>query len=198
MSDEKKENRIIVEGFCFTNQAEAEQARKEAEGVKYIREKTDMDNPEMVLQIYNKMIQQKLFETAVGFSYLKDLQEYLQSIPFIRNEDIFPIQVQHPSLEQHLRQKHRLARKKKPVKKQTTEINMDYKKRYRVTFFISAVLFVCIIAMFVITATTNNATILNYENEIINKYENWEQELNEREDAVKEKEQALGITRSEG
>jgi hypothetical protein len=47
--------------------------------------------------------------------------------------------------------------------------------------------------MFVITSTTNNATVLNYETEIINRYEDWEQDLNEREQKVKEREEELGI-----
>ena len=93
---EQEKTSMVVEGFLFANEAEAAQARKEAEGVKYVKEKAQMDDPEMVLRIYNKMIQQRLFDTAVGYSYLKDLQEYLQSIPFIRKEDIFPITVQHP------------------------------------------------------------------------------------------------------
>ena len=96
---EQEKTSMVVEGFLFANEAEAAQARKEAEGVKYVKEKAQMDDPEMVLRIYNKMIQQRLFDTAVGYSYLKDLQEYLQSIPFIRKEDIFPIPVQHPQGE---------------------------------------------------------------------------------------------------
>ena len=80
---EQEKTSMVVEGFLFANEAEAAQARKEAEGVKYVKEKAQMDDPEMVLRIYNKMIQQRLFDTAVGYSYLKDLQEYLQSIPFI-------------------------------------------------------------------------------------------------------------------
>lgn len=86
---EQEKTSMVVEGFLFANEAEAAQARKEAEGVKYVKEKAQMDDPEMVLRIYNKMIQQRLFDTAVGYSYLKDLQEYLQSIPFIRKEGIF-------------------------------------------------------------------------------------------------------------
>ena len=100
---EQEKTSMVVEGFLFANEAEAAQARKEAEGVKYVKEKAQMDDPEMVLRIYNKMIQQRLFDTAVGYSYLKDLQEYLQSIPFIRKEDIFPIPVQHPQVEESLR-----------------------------------------------------------------------------------------------
>lgn len=34
-----EKNRIVVEGFSFSNEAEAAQAGKEAEGIKYIREK---------------------------------------------------------------------------------------------------------------------------------------------------------------
>ena len=105
---EQEKTSMVVEGFLFANEAEAAQARKEAEGVKYVKEKAQMDDPEMVLRIYNKMIQQRLFDTAVGYSYLKDLQEYLQSIPFIRKEDIFPIPVQHPQVEESLRKAKRV------------------------------------------------------------------------------------------
>ena len=85
---EQEKTSMVVEGFLFANEAEAAQARKEAEGVKYVKEKAQMDDPEMVLRIYNKMIQQRLFDTAVGYSYLKDLQEYLQSIRVVRDVDL--------------------------------------------------------------------------------------------------------------
>ena len=39
----------------------------------------------------------------------------------------------------------------------------------------------------------NNANILNYRNAIVDEYASWEQELTEREKAVREKEQELGI-----
>ena len=71
--------RVSVGGFSFENKDEAEQAKKEIEGIRYIKTKTNMSDPEVILQVYNKMIGQKLFETAVGYSYLKDLQEYLKA-----------------------------------------------------------------------------------------------------------------------
>ena len=79
--------RVSVGGFSFENKDEAEQAKKEIEGIKYIKAKTDMSDPEVILQVYNKMIGQKLFETAVGYSYLKDLQEY--SPPGLRDTAAF-------------------------------------------------------------------------------------------------------------
>ena len=47
--------------------------------------------------------------------------------------------------------------------------------------------------MMVLMYFSDNATIINYENKIIDRYEHWEQELKEREQAVKEKEKELGI-----
>ena len=38
----------------FENKDEAEQAKKEIEGIKYIKTKTDMNDPEVVLQVYNE------------------------------------------------------------------------------------------------------------------------------------------------
>ncbi len=46
-------------------------------------------------------------------------------------------------------------------------------------------------AMFAIEATTNNPNILNYENEIINRYEDWERQLEEKEKELRERERAL-------
>lgn len=189
MSEKQQKKRIVVNGFVFVNEAEAKQAQKEAEGVRYIREKTDMDQPDMVLQIYNKIIQQRLFETAVGFSYLKELQEYLQITPFIRKEDILPIPVLHPLLEESYKQKY--GKEKQPAEQQKKVVNADYRKRYQVSLFFCGILAVCVIAMFAITATSDNATILNYETELINRYAEWEQELSEREAALIERESGL-------
>lgn len=187
-----KENGSIISGFLFENKAEAAQAAKETEGVDYIRQKTDMNNPEMVLNIYNKMVQQDVFETAVGYSYLIELQDYLKAIPFIRNEDILPIRVQHPTLYQDLNRAKRNAGKAEKGKKASHQIAYaDYKQRYQVMTAICIILAVCVATMFFISATGSNPNILNYENKLIDKYEVWEQELVEREKAVVEKEQSL-------
>lgn len=193
MSDKKE--KIIVNGFIFENEEEAKQAQKEIEGVKFIKEKVDMNKPEAVLDVYNKMIRQKLFETVIGFSYLKELQDYLYSIPFVDNTQILPIPVEHPTLEEQLRKK-RPAQKPKQqqtVKAKERFVNVDYKKRYHAMKWVSIVLAVCVIAMFAISATASHPTILNYEQEIINRYTQWEEELENREAVILEREAALGI-----
>jgi signal peptidase I len=65
---------------------------------------------------------------------------------------------------------------------------------FRWSLFINLVLVVIVIVFFVITATSKNPNIINYENVLIDKYSSWDQELTERERAVKEKEAELNIT----
>ena len=58
---------------------------------------------------------------------------------------------------------------------------------------ISIVLVITIGAMFVIANTSNNPTILNYEEVLQNKYASWEQDLQKREADLEKKEKLLKI-----
>ena len=73
------------------------------------------------------------------------------------------------------------------------EIRDDgYKGRYQITLFLSIILTVIIIGMFAITYISgDNVNIINYENQIINKYENWEMQLKEREAELDKREAEL-------
>ena len=201
-----KTEKIRVGGFSFENKDEAEQAGKEVEGIKYIKSKTDMAGPEIMWRVYKKMIEQQLFETAVGYSYLKDLQEYLTTIPFIKNEDILPIPVTHPRLEDSLkRQKREIAQKEhareaQAKKRERQQAKIDKKaletassEKLRISRWMNIILAICIVAMFIITLTSDSPTILDYQSKLLNRYSAWEQELSEREKAVIEKEHQLGI-----
>ena len=184
MSEKKK---VKINGFVFTDEAEAEQAKKEAHGIHYVEERADMHHPETVLEIYNKMVKQELFETAVGFTYLKELQEYLIQNPSINNSDILPISV----LEESLRKKLSISAKNRASEKKASKKTDGYRKKYEITLFISVILAVSVIGMFIVASTSDSPTIINYENKLIDKYAAWEQELDEREAALKEREQTV-------
>ena len=53
---------------------------------------------------------------------------------------------------------------------------------------------VMIIAMFVIALESDHPNIINYRREVVNEYSEWEQELTEREQAVRAAEREVGIT----
>lgn len=58
---------------------------------------------------------------------------------------------------------------------------------------VNAILVVCVVAMFAMALTSDSPTIVDYQSKLLNRYASWEQELTEREKAVSEKEQELGI-----
>ena len=51
--------------------------------------------------------------------------------------------------------------------------------------------FITIILLFVLTATSGNVTILNYENKLLDKYSSWQMQLEQKEKELKEREKAL-------
>lgn len=185
-------NLYQVGGFAFSSEHEAEIAKKELDGIKYVKSKLDMDQPERVLQLYNKMVDEKLFVTAVGMSYLADLREYLETIPNINNDEIHSIYVSHPDVDEAIKEQKQIQKEKvqevKAEAKKTVEAVKDstLAGKLKISFTLNIILVICVIIMFVITGTSSHPTIINYETEIINRYSAWEQELTEREEAIRE------------
>ena len=84
----------VVDGFVFRSKESAKQAKKEKDGIRYIKNQLDMANPEAVLQVYNQILKERLFKTYVGYHFLKELQEYLLCCKSIAKEDVRPLDVQ--------------------------------------------------------------------------------------------------------
>lgn len=181
----KKQQEFLVEGFLFQQEEMAEKAKREAEGIKYIKAKTSMDNPAVVLQVYDKIIEQQLFETPIGVGYLRELQEYLRTVPAIRNEDIKPIPVEEIIKQEYVPVKEVEEKQEKQKKKPNQKL--------RTCMVVNVVLVLMVIGMFIITMTSEHPTIINYEENLLNKYAGWEEELSNRERQVMEKERELGI-----
>lgn len=188
------ERNYTAGGFSFTDEKLAEQAKKELEGIKYVKERVDMENPEMTLEIYHRMISENLFETPVGLCFLKELQEALRANPRTRTEVIKDIPVGKSSV-MRVEPEPKQQSEKKETKPQKQVIRKEkytnYKRRYRMFMAVSLVLFVIVLSMFAIAFTSNSPQILNYENEIINKYEEWERQLEEREEELNKREEEL-------
>lgn len=190
-------------GFVFRTKKEAELAQREIEGTKDLRQKLDMENPNAVFSIYQNLIEQDLFETPVGYCFLKELRDYLLMIPVISNEEVLAIPIRYPQTEeeekkQKKEQKKEEQRKERQKEKEKAKNRKEQKKegknyKGRCQFFMvtSLILLISVVSMMLLAATSDNVNILNYENKLIDKYSSWEQELEEREQAVKEQEQAL-------
>ena len=84
---------INVDGFLFEDEETAQIARKEEEGIRFIKERTALNNPEVVLKLYKKLLEQELFVTPVGIRFLTELQNILLTSVYIAREEIPPIPV---------------------------------------------------------------------------------------------------------
>lgn len=191
-----------VGNYEFETETQAHVAQKELENIRYIRSQTSMDNPDVVLQLYNSLILKEVFVTPVGFDFLRQLQDYLNTIPYIKNEDILPIPVYGPELveesdaererEVEVRSRERQKRKSRMVRAERKHRDRDYHGAYLVSTFFAVVFALVIAGMFAITYFSDeNVNILNYENEIIDKYEDWQKSLDEREQQLDEREAEL-------
>lgn len=190
-------------GFVFRTKKEAELAQREIEGTKYPRQKLDMENPNAVFSIYQNLIEQDLFETPVGYCFLKELRDYLLMIPAISNEEVLAIPIRYPQTEEEekkqkkeqkkeeQRKERQREKEKAKNKKEQKKEGKNYKGRCQFFMVTSLILLISVVSMMLLAATSDNVNILNYENKLIDKYSSWEQELEEREQAVKEQEQAL-------
>lgn len=192
-----------VEGFAFGTEEEARLAGREAEGIKYMKVRNDMDDPDAVLKLYNRLIEKKIFSTPVGIAFLEELRSYLLTIPYIRGEQLYPLPVyrqqqppgeEGPAPEEKTAVREKTAGKEKTVGKEETvpAPRRDYHKLFLISTFFAVVFAVSLIGVFVIISLSDdNITILNYENKLIDRYEQWEKELNQRESELIERERAL-------
>ena len=195
----------IVEGFCFESENQAAKARKEAGGIKYIKENTRMDDPEVVLKLYSKLIQDNMLTTPVGVAFLIELQEFLMTSTNIDKEYIRPIPAEMcnfdtrtnrpQSVRENARNNTNLNRKVNRTKKVNQNVSVEETgKKHKVSVWLNVILIVIIVGMFMVNYLTGNSVnVFNYENALIDKYESWENNLKEREAAIREKENELGI-----
>ena len=95
-------------------------------------------------------------------------------------------------LKEIKQKKKRQKNKEHVVSKNRRKENRDYQKLFHISTFFAVVFALGIIGMLVITwLSKDNVTILNYENKVIDKYEIWEKQLDERESQLKEQESQL-------
>lgn len=191
-----EEKEKVVGGFYFAEEKMAELARHEAEGVAYIRSRTDLQNPEMVQKLYHRVLEENVFETPIGMTFLKEIRDYLSMIPGIDQRELAAIDTA----------KFEHAAKPEPVKKEKKEEfrkekNGEQERRLKrmrkgIRFSVLCNLFLFIVAlgMIFLNLSSSRPNILDYENKLLNQYAGWEQELSDREELLRQKEQELGIT----
>lgn len=176
-----------VGGYQFGSKEDAELARQEEKKIAYLEAKMKYDRPEAVLGIYNKLVEQRVFRTPVGFAYLQKLNTFISQNGMEEKALSIPLfQVYNRNLQDEI--KPRLAERRV----QPTQYSL-LKGKLRMSVWLNILLIILVIAMFIITLKSDNPNILNYEHALQNKYASWEQELTNREKVIREKERELNL-----
>lgn len=192
MADENKtKENLIIDGYFFMTKEDAARALSEQKKIRFIEERIHYDRPEEVLEIYNKVIKESMFKTPIGLQYLKGLQDYLVKSDKVNRVDIYSIPV-YPVASKD--QKEKNAEKKREQKKQ--EKREKDKALFHFSIFLNIAMAIALVCMFWIAIASPNANMINYEKAITNQYAQWEQELTEREKALRERERELSTVGS--
>lgn len=179
----------VVDGYYFRTKETALEAQNELNAIKYVSMKTDLKDPKQVYLLYNKLLEKELFKTIVGIGYLKKLQDFLYVSDEIPNDKIQLISVDY-ELQELLKGRREITRNKSVINKLKKE-----KKKYNDMFIkaiiVNVVLVAVIAFMIIITLTSKNPNIIDYENKLQNKYSTWQEELESQEESIKEREEEL-------
>lgn len=179
---------LSVGGYLFLTEKDAQLARAEEQRIAYLEERIDYSSPESIRYIYEKTIHERLFRTPIGLRYLRKLRDFLLSQPEMDPKSVMEIPLYIP-FDGGLREQTSPARARvAPSKKKDKD---KEKSRFLLSVALNVMLVVAIIAMFVISFASDQPNIVNYERVITDKYATWEQELTQREQAVREKEREL-------
>ena len=73
---DKEVKKHMVGGYEFNTKEDAQLAKDELNAIKYVSAKTNTKDPKQVYNLYNKIIERKLFSTQIGMNYLKQLQTF--------------------------------------------------------------------------------------------------------------------------
>ena len=188
-AEKMKEDLLTVQGFRFTALADAKTAEEEYKKMVYISKRMNKDNPEEILAIYHKMIDNGLFVTPVGVDFLMRVREFLIGCGSIQPERIRPIET--GSLFTQRARNEARAENRPRVTTDLVEENRKIKRKYHIALAV-AVISVCLVAaMFFVARSSDNPNIINYKSAIENQYSEWEQSLNEREKEIRLREDAL-------
>ncbi len=179
---------LIVGGFHFCSEEDADLARLELEKIKALESRMDYHDVETVVSVYNRAVMNRTFQTPVGHQYLLGVKDYLLKTGAATEKELraIPLQVHFSGRTQSARtQKTESAGAKKAPASSNTPLG--------ISVAVNVILVILVGAMFLITLYGENPNILNYKSRIIDEYASWEQELQDREREIRERERELGI-----
>ncbi len=188
----KGKEKFIVGGYEFLSENDAQKASMDLSKINLLEARVKASRPVDIKAVYEKSIENKIFNSPIGWEYLVGLRRKLLENGY-KEEDLIPIPL-NVSMTRHS------AMDSLNVKQRILPQEPKKEANFKTIFSIilNIVLLILVGVMFYITVTAETDNIINYRKNITNRYAGWEQELSDREKAVREAEKRLGIEGSKG
>ena len=169
-------------GYIFATYEDAETAQNEAKKIAYLESHSDMSNVSVILALYDKALESRMFATPVGLEYLHSLQKILRDAK-IPEDKIKPIPLystfHRVSLSDAEKARHRMTSTKKAEE--------SLRVKYRNAVLIACIMAAMVLVMMIITWNGASINAVNYKKVVTDQYAAWEQDLSEREAVIREK-----------
>lgn len=175
---------LVVEGYRFGTVADAETARMEVKKIAAVEQHLDYHKPQNVLLVYNRAIENKVFLTPVGMAYLQKIQAQLAKCG-VPQEKIKPIPL-YTTFSNKTENSDSIRRS---ISSRAPKV--EFKGRFIMSVCINVLLVLALTAMVLLSLHSDVPNIVNYRTAVVNEYSEWEQQLQEREQAVREAERSL-------
>lgn len=188
MTDERN---LTVGSYRFYTEKDAQLAAAELKKIEYLEARIDYSRPDSILMVYEKTIHERIFKTPIGLEYLKGLRDYL-----LGREEIDPDRV--PEIPLYITFSGEIREQGNPVKNRIKAVSGRDNSRtgFAISVILNILLVLAVVTMFTVTLRSDNPNMLNYERVLTDHYAQWDQELTEREKAIREREKELKLNGS--
>ncbi len=161
-------------GYTFFTEEEYREAKKEAEAIEYLKNRSDLSDPATAAKLHDRLIERRMVTTPVGIDFLKELRAVIVKNGFITEDKLKPL----PDIKKPA---------KKPKKKPPTKIQRLERAKALLRLVVFGLL-VIIVGMFVIVLTGKSSPLRAvYEQQILDKYASWQEELDKKQAEINEK-----------
>lgn len=199
MDETKKEEKKVINGYLFETNQEYIKAQREKQVVDQMKKTMDWKNPETAYKLYRKILDKNSFTTIIGIHFLWELRSVIlrSGMEVDAEQLLVPVKGMEISESETKQQKetNQPNSAKTVFQNEKNEkyrlVAEKYQSSNKIKNIVIAFLVFIIAGMLIISQITPYSIFSDYENKIINQYEEWEKELEAREAAVTERENAL-------
>lgn len=193
---DKTNNKYTISGYSFSNNGDYERALKEKEAISYIVANTNMADMKSVLKVYNRSVEKKSFQTVLGLEFVNNMRKNLINSGIVSEDTIQAVPVPpvsagkaakaDNSIAQDMAEKYKLAYENEHAGRTIRNMVIVF-----LIVIIGAMMFITYNSKYsVFTYFTDYKT--DMENELVDKYQEWRNQLEEKEKELDKREKSLG------